>query len=616
MTSLLFLTTFLYALLGASGTVPAYRDSGDLVASIHTLGIAHPPGYSLYILIGKVFVTLLPFGNVAYRVNVMSAFFAAATVAVLYGFLSKAEGDDNRWSALAASVVLASAPAFVSLARVAEMYTLSACLAAAILALLFSEHPKAPAGAALLLGLGLSVHPTLIFLLPLFLVRHRQTLQIHTLIYFLLGLSVFLYLPLRASQDPPLNWGDPSQWRNFWRVVTRADYGGLKLHPVQSTLAWTPSGLWQQSAYFLKSFQAQMGMIAITIGGWGVVSMFIKPSPKKIDIYRGLLASWILSGPVFVVLSNLPLQEPSTPAILEPYLLIPVVLWMPFIVLGCRWLSERLAGRGWVTLALLVVMVSFKPWGGASQREDFYAYDYARNLLRMLPPEAVLFDPDDPTHFTIQTLQKLEGRREDVTLLSFFRTRWGYEQIRKRSPELLPAFPIQSAQELEHILWTYSALKRPFYAELPVKFGPVPYRVEGLVYAAQRSAAARSTPESRSLAKASLAQMVQRGDFVATHHQDFFLRHLLDYYAAAHSNLGLEYAQAREWDAAVAEYEEALRINPAQSAAWNNLGSVAFQRGDYPSALAYFQQGLELEPHNEMLRKNAQITGQKMAKNL
>ena len=71
----LFFTSFVYYLTGLSGTVPAYRDSGDLVASIHTLGIAHPPGYALYVLLGKLFVTLLPFGNIAYRVNVMSAVF-------------------------------------------------------------------------------------------------------------------------------------------------------------------------------------------------------------------------------------------------------------------------------------------------------------------------------------------------------------------------------------------------------------------------------------------------------------------------------------------------------------------------------------------------------------
>ena len=78
MSGILFLLSFGFYLSGLSGTLPVYRDSGDLVVSIHTLGIAHPPGYALYILLGKLFVTLLPFGNVAYRVNVFSAFCASS----------------------------------------------------------------------------------------------------------------------------------------------------------------------------------------------------------------------------------------------------------------------------------------------------------------------------------------------------------------------------------------------------------------------------------------------------------------------------------------------------------------------------------------------------------
>src|SRR5438552_15128548 len=110
---LLFFASFLYYLAGLSGTVPSYRDSGDLIASIHTLGIAHPPGYALYVLLGKFFVTILPFGNVAYRVNVMSAFFAAATAAILYKVLccvchsGESRNLSARWTSASAGVTAA-----------------------------------------------------------------------------------------------------------------------------------------------------------------------------------------------------------------------------------------------------------------------------------------------------------------------------------------------------------------------------------------------------------------------------------------------------------------------------------------------------------------------------
>src|SRR5258707_11494421 len=62
-------------------------DSGELITVAWVLGIAHPPGYPLFSMVGHLF-TLLPFGSPAFRVNLMSALFAAAggglTVAPLF----------------------------------------------------------------------------------------------------------------------------------------------------------------------------------------------------------------------------------------------------------------------------------------------------------------------------------------------------------------------------------------------------------------------------------------------------------------------------------------------------------------------------------------------------
>src|SRR3954471_24399335 len=81
---ILFLSSFLIYLLTLNGTVPAYRDSGDLINAVSTLGIAHPPGYPLYILTGNLFSFLMPLANPAYRVNFFSAFCAPAATALLY----------------------------------------------------------------------------------------------------------------------------------------------------------------------------------------------------------------------------------------------------------------------------------------------------------------------------------------------------------------------------------------------------------------------------------------------------------------------------------------------------------------------------------------------------
>ena len=592
MTAFLFFISFACAVYGLSGTVPAYRDSGDLIASIHTLGIAHPPGYAFYVLLGKLFVTLLPFGNIAYRVNVMSAFFAAAASAALYRLLLRESGSD-RIGSMAVAFLFGFSPAVIALGRAAEMYTLSAFLAVLIVYFLFSDHPNGVSWAALLLGLGLSVHPTLIFLAPLFFGRvllNKGTSEeeskcrmfglllpcsLAPLLYFLLGLSVFLYLPFRAAQHPLLNWGDPSHWRNFWRVVTRADYGGLKLHPEESVLQWTPVSVASELKYFLVALKGEWGWLAVFLGIAGIMGSLRDPGKRSWAC--GLLASWMLAGPGFFILSNLPLGESTTPAILQPYLLVVGVLWAPFVVQGFEMMRTLVIRSRTVAVMAALLLVTARPWGWTSERNDFYAYDYACNLLRSLPRGAVLYDPDDTTLFCIRVLQTVENRRPDLVLLSFFRTRWGYEEIRRRWPDLLPPIPIDNGQDLQRLLWSYSARKFPFYTELPQKFGQVPYESQGLVYAALLTPSPDGGRASRARAEELLEMTVKRGDFVTTDHPDFFTRHIVSYYAAAENNLGADYANAGHWAAAARHYRAALQIEPDQSAAHFNLG-VALSR--------------------------------------
>ncbi|HAX61700.1 MAG TPA: hypothetical protein DCX95_03955, partial [Elusimicrobia bacterium] len=43
-------------------SVAIYRDAGEMASVCYTFGIAHPPGYPLYVLLGKIFTLLIPFG--------------------------------------------------------------------------------------------------------------------------------------------------------------------------------------------------------------------------------------------------------------------------------------------------------------------------------------------------------------------------------------------------------------------------------------------------------------------------------------------------------------------------------------------------------------------------
>ena len=109
--------------MGACRTIYV-GDSGELVAAVHTLGIPHPSGYPLYVLLGKLWTVLVPVGNIALRMSLFSAFFGAAAAAGLY-WLGLMLGL-SRWSCLFASLVLACSPSFWSQANIQRVYSLNA----------------------------------------------------------------------------------------------------------------------------------------------------------------------------------------------------------------------------------------------------------------------------------------------------------------------------------------------------------------------------------------------------------------------------------------------------------------------------------------------------------
>ena len=61
-------------------------DSAELTAGAYLLGIVHAPGSPTYLLLGHLF-TWLPFGDVGYRVNLLSACAGALAVGFVYAIL-------------------------------------------------------------------------------------------------------------------------------------------------------------------------------------------------------------------------------------------------------------------------------------------------------------------------------------------------------------------------------------------------------------------------------------------------------------------------------------------------------------------------------------------------
>ena len=199
----LYLRT-LYPGLNGIGDTPKFQFVGSV------LGTPHPPGYPVYTLLGWLFAQL-PFGNLAWRINLLSAVSASSAVALLY-LLTRGLGAQAA-PALAASLAFAFGPVFWSQATLAEVYALAAALLAAILLAVVSwgatRAPRRLELAVFLTALAMAHHTTVAMVVPALVAyvlatdRHRALeprFLLRGSVLVLLGLLPYAYVLVRNVQ--------------------------------------------------------------------------------------------------------------------------------------------------------------------------------------------------------------------------------------------------------------------------------------------------------------------------------------------------------------------------------------------------------------------------------
>ncbi len=176
------------------------------------LGLAHPNGFPFYMLLGWAW-SHIPFGNVAWRMNLLSAIGGALAVGVTAGF---AHGiSRNRWVGVLSGGLVALTPTFWGYSLVAERYTLNLFFLVGSLWLIWMagrESCKHPFShlllSSFLLGLGFSTHPSDTLFIPFWIVyalarvrmlRRRPQVWLAMIAAWVVPLFSFLYVPWRWS---------------------------------------------------------------------------------------------------------------------------------------------------------------------------------------------------------------------------------------------------------------------------------------------------------------------------------------------------------------------------------------------------------------------------------
>ncbi|MBN2148073.1 MAG: DUF2723 domain-containing protein [Anaerolineales bacterium] len=156
---------FLYIRTLAPGLL--YGDSGELQTLVYSLGMSHPTGYPVYILLGRLFA-LLPFGDLAWRVNLFSAVLGALTVAWVYLIVRILIGW--RLAAVIATLALAINPLFWYFSTIAELYVPACAFLSGVILSMLLWRQTGNSGwlvaSALLGSLSLGVHSSVALAAP------------------------------------------------------------------------------------------------------------------------------------------------------------------------------------------------------------------------------------------------------------------------------------------------------------------------------------------------------------------------------------------------------------------------------------------------------------------
>jgi hypothetical protein len=429
---LAFALPFILYLLTLAPTI--YNlDSAELTTAAFTGGLVRATGYPLYLLIGRIW-SRIPLGDVGYRMNLFSAFCGALTMLLTERIFRRLHV--NLVATFGALGLLTCSMYFWALSLIAEVYTLHTVLMASlILALLYwSDAPSSGrlAGVGLVLGLSLGHHLATVLLIPgciwyVVTTAPRQIFSLRSVLYglvaLMIGLSVYLYLPICYAMDPTFNYAGSydttgqfhpvnlQTFRGLWWLVSGRSFAG-------NMLAYSGYELWGE----IKRFSTQLWRTFLGVGiGPGLVGVCILAR-----------RNWRLGGALLLMfLGNVGFYINYRVADKVTMFLPTYLIWAIWLGIGynylLEWVSEvddfkikYLSIFTLYTIIISVVLVSlFLSWPLVDLSDDWSARERGEDILQEMESNALIFGWWD-TVPVIEYLQLVEGKRPDVQAINRF----------------------------------------------------------------------------------------------------------------------------------------------------------------------------------------------------
>lgn len=406
-------------------------DSAEFALCMHFWGICHPPGFPLYVLLGKIFTAFWPFGSVIFKSNLLSAIFGAGTIFIVY--LSLSNLKVNRVIAILISLILAVSNTFWEFSVSADVFTFATFLTALTFYLVVKKRFYL---AVFALGLSAShfyisavLWPFLAwyFLADTSHMSYKSYMSNTTKAALLLLLSgVFLlgFFPQalmfwRIQQEPVINWGHAQGLSGFIDFVRRKEFGNIFLlsNPaLQFSLFKFAKHIWAFSQNFITAFGV-------------VLPLLILPGILIGKLYQNRLYSLLLASFVILILVQLfllstidPLDKSSPFQISKFYLsaYVPAVI---LIGVSLQKTVDKLFDRDiWypsIFLGALLIIYLLANFKQADFSKNYISQNMVLDAIEQLPEESLAITVSHVFNFGAKYEQLVNGAFKDIQVLYF-----------------------------------------------------------------------------------------------------------------------------------------------------------------------------------------------------
>jgi len=597
MVVIVFIIPFILYIITLAPTIVAVGDNAELITCSYILGIAHPPGYPLFNILGKLF-TYLPFSNIGYRVNLMSAFFGSLCVLLIYLIVFILTKD--KISGVISAFALGCSSLFWKYSILAEVFALNNLFVAILIFTLliwkFKKNIKLLYLSSFIYGLGLTNHQTLIFLLPaiLFFIfkEDKKLLNLKISLFiipFLLGLSLYLYLPIRASNSPEINWFNPTNLENFKKVIFRTIYGKPNLNLYQ-LLYFKNSVFYNYFIKLIKDFY-YIGFIFIFFG--------LNKLKRTKSIFWFLFIAFILTGPFFTLFLKYD-NNPIYFDVVSRFYILSFTIISIIIGFGIFSLKEKLSQKFYNLIPLILIIPIITNLPKLDLHKNYFLYDFCKDTLHCIEKEkSILIVTGDATIMGFDYLQIVEQKSKEIKVFSLEKLShaWYINEVRKHHKDVsFPFDRIAINETLEKFIEPNKNFK--FFAmgltkeRLGENYKLINY---GLVSEIVKKDTNLNILEYKSKIN-SLNQKLKIFDYKVCEGEPNFELELIDYIAKSKFSVGYFFHINNEFEYAIESYRESIGINPKFSSPYKNLGVLLYQLGRKEEAITYFEKYIKLTP--------------------